>query len=253
MDWRFFLEQAPSGGMTYLGWLGSGAMWTLAVSVCAWAIAFSLGSVIGILRTTPMPLARALATAYVELFRNIPLLVQMFLWYFVFPEVIPTAWGDWLKTEMPYLLQLPFAQFSLLEFAAAVLCLGTYTASRVAEQVRAGIESLPRGQTAAGLAMGFTLPQVYRFVLLPMAFRLIVPPMTSEFLTIFKNSSTALTIGVLELTAQSRQISEYTFRTFEAFTAATLIYVVITLTVIAAMRVLEGRIAVPGYIAKAAH
>jgi glutamate/aspartate transport system permease protein len=120
----------------------------------------------------------------------------------------------------------------------------------VAEQVRSGIQSLPRGQTHAGLAMGFTLPQVYRHVTLPMAFRIIIPPMTSEFLTIFKNSSTALTIGVLELTAQSRQISEYTFKTFEAFTAATLIYIVITMTVIFVMRALEKRVAVPGYIAQ---
>jgi glutamate/aspartate transport system permease protein len=251
MDWKVFLEQAPSGGMTYLGWLGSGVMWTLAVSISAWVIAFTLGSLIGILRTTPLKVPRALATAYVEFFRNIPLLVQMFLWYFVVPELLPKAWGDWLKGEMPNLLQLPFAQFSVLEFAAAVLCLGMYTASRVAEQVRAGIESLPRGQTSAGLAMGFTLPQVYRFVLLPMGYRIIVPPMTSEFLTIFKNSSTALTIGVLELTAQSRQISEYTFKTFEAFTAATLIYIVITMTVIVSMRWLEGRVAIPGYISRA--
>ena len=131
-----------------------------------------------------------------------------------------------------------------------MLCLGLYTASRVAEQVRPGIESLPRGQTNAGLAMGLTLPQVYRHVTLPMAFRIIIPPMTSEFLTIFKNSSTALTIGVLELTAQSRQISEYTFKTFEAFTAATLIYIVITLTVIFVMRAIESRVAVPGFISQ---
>ena len=250
MDWKVFLEQAPSGGMTYLGWLGSGVLWTLTVSALAWIIAFTVGSVVGVVRTTPLRIPRAIATAYVELFRNIPLLVQMFLWYFVVPEVIPAHWGDWLKTRLPNLFELPFAQFSLLEFGAAVLCLGLYTASRVAEQVRAGIQSLPRGQTSAGLAMGFTLPQVYRFVLLPMAFRIIVPPMTSEFLTIFKNSSTALTIGVLELTAQSRQISEYTFKTFEAFTAATLIYIAITLTVIYAMRALEHRVAVPGYIAQ---
>lgn len=251
MDWGVLLQQAPSGGMTYLGWLASGTMWTLLVSAFAWVIAFTLGSILGILRTAPLAAPRAIATAYVELFRNIPLLVQMFLWYFVVPEVIPKAWGDYLKTEFPNLVELPFAQFSMLEFTAAVLCLGLYTASRVAEQVRAGIESLPRGQRDAGLAMGFTLPQVYRFVLLPMAYRIIVPPMTSEFLTIFKNSSTALTIGVLELTAQSRQISEYTFKTFEAFTAATLIYIVITMSVIFAMRRLEGRVAVPGYIAKA--
>ena len=251
MDWSVLLQKAPSGGMTYLGWLASGTMWTLVVSACAWVIAFSLGSVLGVLRTTPLAIPRALATAYVEVFRNIPLLVQMFLWYFVVPEVIPKAWGDYLKTQLPNVVELPFAQFSMLEFAAAVLCLGCYTASRVAEQVRAGILSLPRGQTSAGLAMGFTLPQVYRFVLLPMAYRIIVPPMTSEFLTIFKNSSTALTIGVLELTAQSRQISEYTFKTFEAFTAATLIYIAITLTVIFLMRGLEARVAVPGYIARA--
>jgi glutamate/aspartate transport system permease protein len=251
MDWSIFLQQAPSGGMTYLGWLASGTLWTLLVSACAWVIAFTLGSVLGVLRTTPLRIPRAIATAYVEVFRNIPLLVQMFLWYFVVPEVVPKRWGDYLKTELPNIVELPFAQFSMLEFAAAVFCLGFYTASRVAEQVRAGIESLPRGQTAAGLAMGLTLPQVYRFVLLPMAYRIIVPPMTSEFLTIFKNSSTALTIGVLELTAQSRQISEYTFKTFEAFTAATLIYIVITLTVIFAMRLLEARVAVPGYIARA--
>ncbi len=251
MDWKVFLEQAPSGGMTYLGWLGSGLVWTLAVSTLAWAIASVVGSVVGVARTTPLAWARALGTAYVEIFRNIPLLVQMFLWYFVMPEVVPAAWGDWLKQDMPNLLTLPFAaQFSLWEFTAAVLCLGLYTASRVAEQVRSGIQSLPRGQTNAGLAMGFTLPQVYRHVTLPMAFRIVIPPMTSEFLTIFKNSSTALTIGVLELTAQSRQISEYTFKTFEAFTAATLIYIAITLTVIFFMRALERRVAVPGYIAQ---
>jgi len=252
LDWSVFLQKAPSGGLTYLDWLVSGTAWTLLVSMCAWVIAFTLGSIIGVLRTTPLKVPRAIATTYVEIFRNVPLLVQMFLWYFVMPEVVPKAWGDYLKTELPNVVELPFAaQFSMWEFTAAVLCLGLYTASRVAEQVRAGIQSLPRGQTSAGLAMGFTLPQVYRFVLLPMAYRIIVPPMTSEFLTIFKNSSTALTIGVLELTAQSRQISEYTFKTFEAFTAATLIYVVITMSVIFAMRWLEGRVAVPGYIAKA--
>lgn len=250
MDWKVFLEQAPSGGMTYLDWLLSGVMWTMLVSIAAWIIAFTLGSILGVARTAPVKWLRVPATIYVEIFRNIPLLVQMFLWYFVMPEVLPTAWGDWLKGTYPNLITLPFAQFSLWEYAAAVLCLGLYTASRVAEQVRAGIESLSKGQTNAGLAMGFSLPQVYKHVLLPMAFRLVIPPMTSEFLTIFKNSSTALTIGVLELTAQSRQISEYTFKTFEAFTAATLLYIVITLTVIYLMRLLENKLHVPGYVSQ---
>ena len=254
MDWKIFLEMAPSGGQTYLGWLMSGLAWTLIVSVFAWIIAFTLGSIVGVLRTTPLKIPRAIATVYVEIFRNIPLLVQMFLWYFVMPEIVPEALGTWLKNDLPNLVNLPFAaQFSMWELTAAILCLGLYTASRVAEQVRAGIESLPKGQTNAGLAMGFTLPQVYRYVRLPMAYRLIVPPMTSEFLTIFKNSSTALTIGILELTAQSRQISEYTFKTFEAFTAATLIYIVITLSVIFLMRALENKVRVPGFVSQGGH
>jgi glutamate/aspartate transport system permease protein len=196
--------------------------------------------VLGVLRTAPLAMLRAPATVYVEVFRNVPLLVQMFIWYFVLPEIVPKGMGDWLKTQMP-----------MPEFSNAVLCLGFYTASRVAEQVRSGIQSIPRGQTEAGLAMGLTRPQVYRHVLLPMAYRIIIPPMTSEFLTIFKNSSVALTIGVLELTAQARQISEYTFRTFEAFTVATVVYVLITLAVTVAMRSLEHKVRVPGYIGAA--
>jgi glutamate/aspartate transport system permease protein len=173
----------------------------------------------------------------VEVFRNIPLLVQMFIWYFVLPEIVPEALGNWLKGGMP-----------MPEFWNAVLCLGFYTASRVAEQVRSGIQSISVGQTYAGLAVGLTQPQVYRHVLLPMGYRIIIPPLTSEFLTIFKNSSVALTIGVLELTAQARQISEYTFRTFEVFTVATVVYVLITLAVTVAMRALEKRVRVPGYL-----
>ncbi|MDO8596992.1 MAG: amino acid ABC transporter permease [Sulfuricaulis sp.] len=241
MDFSVFLQPAFSGGGTYLDWVVSGIKWTLWVSILAWIIAFTVGSVLGVLRTVPLAVLRAPATVYVEIFRNIPLLVQMFIWYFVLPEIVPAGMGDWLKTRMP-----------MPEVSNAVLCLGFYTASRVAEQVRSGIQSIPRGQTEAGLAMGLTRPQVYRHVLLPMGYRIIIPPMTSEFLTIFKNSSVALTIGVLELTAQARQISEYTFRTFEVFTVATIVYVLITLTVTVAMRALEKQVRVPGYIGAAA-
>jgi glutamate/aspartate transport system permease protein len=240
MDFSVFSQPAFSGGGTYLDWVISGVKWTMLVSILAWVIAFSIGSVLGVLRTTRLRFLNACATAYVELFRNVPLLVQMFIWYFVLPEIVPKALGTWMKQGMP-----------LPEFWSAVLCLGFYTASRVAEQVRSGIESIPRGQTHAALAMGLTQPQAYRHVLLPMAYRIVIPPLTSEFLTIFKNSSVALTIGVLELTAQARQISEYTFRTFEVFTVATIIYILITLAVTLAMRVVESRVRVPGYIGSA--
>jgi glutamate/aspartate transport system permease protein len=139
---------------------------------------------------------------------------------------------------------------SALNYYVAIIGLGLYTASRVAEHVRAGFASIARDQYQAALSTGLTEIQMYRHVIIPYALRIIIPPLTTEFLTIFKNSSTALTIGVLELTAQSRQISEYTFKTFEAFTAATLIYIVITMTVIFAMRELEKRVAVPGYISQ---
>lgn len=221
----------------YFGWIWSGLGWTIMAACAAWVIAFSLGSVIGVMRTTNIGVLRTIGTAYVELFRNVPLLVQMFLWYFVFPELLPSDAGMWVKRELP-----------LPSFSTAVVCLGTYTASRVAEQVRAGIESIGQGQRYAGLAMGLTPAQVYRYVLLPVGYRIIIPPLTSDFLGVFKNSSLALTIGVLELTAQTRQIEEYTFQGFEAFTAATILYCLVTFIVMTIMRVVEHRTAIPGMI-----
>lgn len=237
MDFGFLSQPAFSGGGTYLDWVITGIKWTMLVSLCAWVIAFTVGSVLGVMRTTKVIWLRGPATVYVELFRNIPLLVHMFIWYFVMPELVPKSLGLWMKQGMP-----------MPEFWSAVFALGFYTASRVAEQVRSGIESIPRGQTHAALATGLTMPQVYRYLLLPMGYRIVVPPLTSEFLTIFKNSSVALTIGVLELTAQARTISEYTFRTFEIFTLATVVYVVITLAVVVIMQFVETKIRVPGYI-----
>lgn len=230
-NWAILLQDP------YFGWVWSGLWWTVVTACAAWVIAFSLGSVIGVMRTTNIGILRAIGTAYVELFRNIPLLVQMFLWYFVFPEILPRDAGMWIKRDLP-----------LPEYSTAVVCLGTYTASRVAEQVRAGIQSIGQGQRYAGLAMGLTPVQVYRFVLLPVGYRIIIPPLTSDFLGVFKNSSLALTIGVLELTAQTRQIEEYTFQGFEAFTAATILYCLVTFIVMTTMRVVERRTAVPGMI-----
>ena len=200
--------------------------------------ALALGAAVGTLRTTPLTWVVRLGTAYVELFRNVPLLVQMFLWYFVLPELLPKALGDTLKQMTP-----PWASFW-----PAVLCLAFYTSARVAEQVRAGIQSLPRGQHMAGTALGLTLPQSYRYVLLPQAFRIILPPLTSEFMNIIKNSAVALTIGLMELTARARSMQEFSFQVFEAFTAATVIYICVTLVVVYAMRRVEKRVQVPGLI-----
>jgi len=237
-NWQIFWDQAPDGTGIYLWWLVSGLGWTLATALLAWLIALALGASIGTLRTTSLAWVVRLGNAYVEFFRNIPLLVQMFLWYFVLPELLPIALGDAMKQMTP-----PWGSFW-----PAVLCLGFYTSARVAEQVRAGIQSLPRGQGMAGTALGLTLPQTYRHVLLPQAFRIILPPLTSEFMNIIKNSAVALTIGLMELTARARSMQEFTFQVFEAFTAATLIYILITLIVVFGMRHLEKKVAVPGLI-----
>ncbi|MET0964597.1 MAG: amino acid ABC transporter permease [Noviherbaspirillum sp.] len=238
-NWRIFWEASPDGVGTYMDTLLSGLVWTLATALIAWIMALILGAIIGTIRTMPNKVAARFANAYVELFRNIPLLVQMFLWYFVMPELAPEAAGAWLKS-------LPNAPF-----ITAVLCLGFFTSSRVAVQVSAGIHSLPNGQKLAGTALGLTLPQTYRYVLLPMAFRIIVPPLTSEFLNIIKNSAVALTIGLMELTARARSMQEFSFQVFEAFTAATIIYILVNVIVVFLMRWIEKRVAVPGYISSA--
>jgi glutamate/aspartate transport system permease protein len=238
-NWGIFFETSPDGVHTYLETLLMGTGWTLLTALGAWAIALVLGSLVGVARTTPFFWLARLGEAYVELFRNIPLLVQMFLWYFVLPEVLPTDIGDWLK-------QLPDASFY-----TAVVSLGFYTSARVSEQVRAGILSLARGQRFAGLALGLTLPQTYLYVLLPMAYRIILPPLTSEFLNVIKNSAVALTIGLLELTARARAMQEMSFQVFEAFTAATVIYIIINIAVTFGMRWVERRTAVPGLIGAA--
>lgn len=240
-QWSVFVQMAADGSGTWLHYLFIGLLWSLATALAAWVLALSIGSVIGTLRTTPMPWVVRLGNAYVEIFRNVPLLVQMFLWFFVFPELLPQRLGDAMKQMPP-----PWGSY-----VPAVLCLGIYTSVRVAEQVRAGIQSLPRGQAMAGTALGLTLPQTYRFVLLPMAFRIVLPPLTSEFLNIIKNSSVALTIGLLELTGRARAMQEFSFKVFEAFSAATVLYLLVNLVIVLLMRVLERNMRVPGFIGSA--
>ena len=238
-NWAILLQQEPGGTATYLQYMLVGLVWTLATALAAWVIALAIGAVVGTLRTTTMPWVVRIGNAYVEIFRNIPLIVQMFLWFFVFPELLPKGLGDAIKHMPP-----PWSSY-----VPAVLCLGVFTSVRVAEQVRAGIQSLPRGQRMAGTAMGLTQTQTYRYVILPQAVRIILPPLTSEFMNIIKNSSVALTIGLLELTGRARAMQEFSFQVFEAFAAATVIYLLTNLVVVVGMRALEHKVRVPGLIA----
>ena len=235
-NWGIFFQLNPMGTGTYLDMLLSGLALTIKTALLAWVIALVFGSVVGVLRTLPSRTASWIGFAWVEFFRNMPLLVQLFLWFFVLPELLPREAGLWLK-------QLPNAPFW-----TAAIGVGLFMSARVAVQLGAGIGSLPRGQKQAATALGLTTIQSYRYILLPMAYRIILPPLTSEFLNTIKNTAVAITIGLLELTGQARAMQEFSFQVFEAFTAATVMYLIINIVVVTAMRFLERWVAIPGYI-----
>lgn len=236
-DWNVFFKSTGIGDEIYLDWFISGLGWTIAVALAAWIVALALGSLLGVMRTLPNKLAAGVATAYVELFRNVPLLVQLFVWYFLVPDYLPEQTQIWFKQEL---------NPATSAYLSVVVCLALFTAARVCEQVRTGIQALPKGQSAAALAVGFTLPQMYRHVLLPQAFRIIIPPLTSEFLNIFKNSSVASLIGLMELLAQTKQTAEFSANIFEAFTLATLIYFTLNMSLMAIMSFIEKKVRIPG-------
>jgi glutamate/aspartate transport system permease protein len=238
-DWGVFFKSTGIGSEIYLDWFVTGLGWTIAIALSAWLIALALGALLGVMRTVPNRWISGFATCYVEVFRNVPLLVQLFLWYFLVPDLLPEPLEMWFKQDLSP---------ATSAFLSVVVCLGLFTAARVCEQVRTGIQALPKGQLAAGYALGFRLPQVYANVLLPQAFRIIIPPLTSEFLNIFKNSSVASLIGLMELLAQTKQTAEFSANLFEAFTLATLIYFTLNMSLMLLMRLIEKKVAVPGLI-----
>jgi glutamate/aspartate transport system permease protein len=205
--------------------------WGTAVSLAllALVVAMVFGILMGILRTTPNKWLVFLGDAWTELFRNVPLIVQLFIWYFVIPELVPP-----LKAVPGFVL--------------AFVGLGLFTSARISEQIRAGIQSLPKGQRYAGLAMGLTLPQTYRYVLLPMAFRIVIPPLTSESMNIVKNSSVAFAVSVAELTAFARQAGEDTSQPILMFLAVTILYFVSAFAINRIMKWVEVKVRVPGML-----
>jgi glutamate/aspartate transport system permease protein len=239
-DWQVFCKETVTGeqiagcfgrggDITYLDWLLSAWGWTLSVAVLALVVALFVGSVVGILRTLPDKRLVFLGNAWTELFRNIPLLVQIFLWYHVLPSLFKPLQG-------------------IPSFILVVFALGFFTSARISEQVKAGIQALPRGQRYAGLAMGLTLAQTYRYVLLPMAFRIVIPPLTSESMNIVKNSSVAFAVSIAELTMFAMQAGEETSRNVEMFLAVTGLYFISAFGINRLALVLEHRVRVPGLL-----
>ena len=239
-DWQVFCKETTTGDVvarcfgragdiTYLDWMLSAWGWTLSVAVLALLVALLVGSLMGILRTVPDKRLVFIGEAWTELFRNIPLLVQIFLWYHVLPSLFKPLQG-------------------LPSFVLVVFALGFFTSARISEQVKAGIQALPRGQRYAGLAMGLTLPQTYRYVLLPMAFRIVIPPLTSESMNIVKNSSVAFAVSVTELTMFAMQAGEETSRTVEMYLAVTALYFGSAFAINRLALFLENRVRVPGIL-----
>ena len=239
-DWQVFCKETTSGDMvkscfgsggdiTYLNWLLSAWGWTLSVGLLAMVVALGVGSMMGIFRTAPNRWLVALGNAWTELFRNIPLLVQIFLWYHVLPSIFK-----------------PLQAFP--SFILGVFALGFFTSARISEQVKAGIQALPKGQRYAGLAVGLTLPQTYRYVLLPMAFRIVIPPLTSESMNIIKNSSVAFAVSIAELTMFAMQAGEETSRNVEMYLAVTGLYFISAFTINRLALLVENRVRVPGMI-----
>lgn len=221
-----------NGELSYLQWLMSAWGWTVTVALLGFVIALLIGLVVGTLRTLPVTSgfnawSGRLAAAWVELFRDIPLLVQVFLWYHVAPFFLPA-----LKSLPSWLL--------------VSIALGLFTSARIAEQVRAGIQSVPRGQRNAALALGMREAQVYRRVILPVALRIMLPALTSEAMSIVKNSSVAFAVAVAELTQFAMQAQEETARGIEIYLAVTLLYALTAFAVNRVLAVVEARVRVPG-------
>jgi len=241
-DWQVFCKDTidgdivpgcfgTGGAYTYLNWMMSAWGWTVSVSLVGLAIALAVGSIVGIMRTLPdNPWLVRLGNAWVELFRNVPLLVQIFLWYHVVPALFPLMRG-------------------LPPFVLVVVALGLFTSARIAEQVRSGIQALPKGQRYAGMAMGFTTPQYYRYVILPMAYRIILPPLTSESMNIFKNSSVAFAVSIAELTQFYLQAGEETSRNMEIYIGVVLLYIFSAMVINRIMAYIEKKARVPGFVA----
>jgi polar amino acid transport system permease protein len=216
----------------YFEWLLSGVKVTLQLSVVSVALSFILGLLIAVMRMSNMKPILWFSHAYLEFFRNTPLLVQIFFWYFGSYKILPAAVNDWLNAMN-------------FEFAAAVIALTIYTSAFIAEDIRSGVRSIPKEQMEAARSSGFSYLKSMYYIILPQAVRLTIPPLINQFLNLTKNSSLAMTIGVAELTYQARQVESYTFKGFEAFTAATLVYLALSLIITGTVTLYSKRVLNP--------
>jgi polar amino acid transport system permease protein len=229
---KYHFDWAVVTSGKYFEWLVSGVKVTLQLSLVSIALSFLLGLVIAIMRMSHFRPVRWFAHGYLEFFRNTPLLVQMFFWYFGSYKILPTAANDWLVRQD-------------FEFASAVIALTIYTSAFIAEDIRSGVRSIPKEQMEAARSAGFSYIRSMQYIILPQAVRLTIPPLINQFLNLTKNSSLAMTIGVAELMYQARQVESYTFKGFEAFSAATLVYLAISFAITGLMTLYDRAVLQP--------
>ncbi|MBA7530787.1 Glutamate/aspartate import permease protein GltJ [subsurface metagenome] len=223
----------------YGQWMLQAIFTTIHLSLIAWVIACILGLTVGTMRVFPFWIARAIGTIYVEVIRNIPYLVQLFMWFFMVPLLLPETTRLWFYANVPN-----------IPYWTGVICLGVYTASRVAEHLRAGMHSIPAEQYRAAQSTGLSTFQTYRHVIIPYGIRIVMPPLTTEFLTCFKNSALTMTIGVLETTGMAYLIDSYTWHGLETISGACMVYIITTMTIVVFMGWVESRIRIPGMLGR---
>jgi polar amino acid transport system permease protein len=230
LNYQFDWAVVTSG--KYFEWLVSGVVVTIKLSVVSIALSFLLGLVIAVMRMSRFRPVYWFAHAYLEFFRNTPLLVQIFFWYFGSFKILPDAVNEWLNAQG-------------FEFAAAAIALTIYTSAFIAEDIRSGVRSIPKEQMEAARSSGFSYIRSMLYIILPQAVRLTIPPLINQFLNLTKNSSLAMTIGVAELMYQARQVESYTFKGFEAFSAATIVYVGLSFAITGLMTLYDRKVLRP--------
>jgi polar amino acid transport system permease protein len=209
--------------------LARGIALMLEITALAWILAMVLGTVLALIRMSHHKLAEAAVGAWVEYHQNVPMLVQIFLWYFGIATLLPSGLQFWLNRHGG-------------EFTFATVAIGLATSAYMSEGLRGGIRSIPQSQIEAARALGLSYLQAYRHVIFPQAFRIALPTLVNHTVLLFKNTSLAMTIGVAELMYATREIESRTFRTIEIYLVATVIYLGVSLLIMAGGSFAERRL-----------
>lgn len=208
--------------------IAKGLVTMLEFTVLAWLLAMVIGVVLATIRMSNSRWAQFSVAAYVEYHQNVPMLVQIFLWYFGIPTLLPLGLQHWFNAHN--------SEF-LFAFIAVGLCIGAY----ISEDLRGGIRSIPKSQIEASRALGLSYLQASRLIVLPQALRISLPTIINHTVLLFKNTSLAMTVGVAELTYVTREIESESFRTVEVYLFTTVVYLAISLLIMVVGTSLESR------------